>query len=159
MILVVARDGSEAERRHKLEHGGFLYDSDSYNDDLPYWQPVEGLPSQLVVPYSLTNNDGKFTAGGVGTSDDFFAFCKDAIDQLREEAAMPGGVGRMMSVGLHQRLMGHPARARAVGMLLDYAAACPDVWVTTRKAIALHWRERFPAESSVSAAPSSGSCS
>ena len=146
-------------RRLVLEHGGFLYDSDSYNDDLPYWQPVEGLPPQLVVPYSLTNNDGKFTAGGVGTSDDFFAFCKDAIDQLREEASMPGGVGRMMSVGLHQRLMGHPARARAVGMLLDYAAACPDVWVTTRKAIALHWRERFPVESSVRAAPAAASSS
>ena len=122
---------------------------------------------QLVVPYSLTNNDAKFSAGGVGTSDDFFAFCKHAIDQLREEAAEPNGVGRMMSIGLqampvslclcvsglidrmmstglHQRLMGHPARARAVGMLLDYCATCPDVWVTSRRSIANHWREHFP---------------
>jgi peptidoglycan/xylan/chitin deacetylase (PgdA/CDA1 family)/alpha-ketoglutarate-dependent taurine dioxygenase len=131
-------------RRLLGEIGGFAYDSDSYNDELPYWTPVADQPPRLVVPYSLTNNDGKFTAGGIGTSDHFVTFCRDALDQLREEAAAPGGVGKMMSIGLHMRLMGHPARARAVARLLDYAQACPDVWLANREDIAAHWAANFP---------------
>ena len=93
-------------RRLVVEHGGFLYDSDYYGDELPFWKTVEGEP-HLVVPYSLTNNDGKY-AGWMGTSDEWFSFIRDAFDLLYEEGAEHP---KMMSVGLHPRLIGHPARA------------------------------------------------
>ncbi len=91
-------------RRLVVEHGGFLYDSDYYGDELPFWKTVEGKP-HLVVPYSLTNNDGKY-AGWMGTSDEWFSFIRDAFDLLYEEGAEHP---KMMSVGLHPRLIGHPA--------------------------------------------------
>src|SRR5690606_559861 len=86
-------------RRLLVEEGGFLYDSDAYNDDLPYWTTVEGQP-HLVVPYSLSNNDAKFGRGVFGTGEDFFTYVRDAFDVLHAEG------GRMMSVGLHMRLIG-----------------------------------------------------
>ena len=91
------------------EEGGFLYDSDAYNDELPYYVQVHGRP-HLVLPYGLANNDAKFIRGGMATGQDFFEYLKDAFDMLyREGAQRP----RMMSVGLHLRLVGHPGRAAA----------------------------------------------
>jgi len=127
-------------RRLLVEEGGFLYDSDAYNDEWPYWTDVAGKP-QLVVPYSLTNNDGQFARGGFADGDDFFRFCRDAFDMLYEEgAAHP----RMMSVGLHCRLIGHPARASGLARFLDHVVKHKDVWVARRLDIARHWRDRHP---------------
>ena len=126
-------------RRLVVEEGGFTYDSDSYADELPFWQTVEGKP-HLVVPYSLTNNDGKY-AGWMGTSDQWFSFVRDAVDMLwREGAKAP----KMMSIGLHMRLIGHPARAVGLERLLDHVAALDGVWVTRRIEIADHWRKVHP---------------
>ena len=129
-------------RRLLVEEGGFLYDSDAYNDELPYWVEVCGKP-QLVVPYSLTNNDGQFSRGGFAHGDDFFTFVKDAFDMLREEGAH---TPKMMSVGLHCRLIGHPARAAGLARLLDYMQGFDDVWVAHRLDIARHWIARHPFE-------------
>lgn len=126
-------------RRLVVEEGGFLYDSDSYADELPFWQEVEGKP-HLVVPYSLTNNDGKY-AGTVGTSDEWFHFVKDAFDTLYEEGKTQP---KMMSVGLHMRLIGHPARSAGLRRLLDYMATKKDVWITRRIDIANHWLKTHP---------------
>jgi putative urate catabolism protein len=122
-----------------VEEGGFLYDSDYYGDELPFWKSVGGKP-HLIVPYSLTNNDGKF-AGWTGTADDWFAFVRDAFDMLyREGATQP----KMMSVGLHMRLIGHPARAAGLERLLDYMMQRRDVWIARRLDIARHWIATHP---------------
>jgi putative urate catabolism protein len=122
-------------RRLLVEEGGFLYDSDAYNDELPYWVEVGGR-SHLVVPYTLSNNDAKFGAGGVFTADDFFAYVRDAFDLLyREGKTRP----KMMSVGLHMRLIGHPGRAAGLERFLDHVGKHPDVWVCRRVDIARHW--------------------
>nr|WP_205600956.1 allantoinase PuuE [Halomonas socia] len=126
-------------RRLLHEEGGFVYDSDSYADELPFWQLVEGEP-HLVVPYSLTNNDGKY-AGWMGTSDQWFGFLKDAFDMLYAEGAT---TPKMMSVGLHMRLVGHPARAVGLQRFLDYVMGHEDVWITRRIDIANHWIETHP---------------
>ena len=128
-------------RRLLVEEGGFLYDSDSYADELPFWQSVEGK-GHLIIPYSLTNNDGKFL-GSIGTSADWFAFIKDAFDMLyREGRSHP----KMMSVGLHMRLIGHPARATGLERLLDHVMRHEDVWITRRLDIAEHWMKVHPYE-------------
>lgn len=126
-------------RRLLMEEGGFLYDSDYYGDELPLWQLVEGKP-QLIVPYSLTNNDGKY-AGWMGTSDQWFGFLKDAFDMLYAEGAKSP---KMMSVGLHMRLVGHPARAAGLQRFLDYVMSREGVWITRRIDIAEHWRRTHP---------------
>lgn len=127
-------------RRLLVEEGGFLYDSDAYNDDLPYWVKVAGRP-HLIVPYSLANNDGKFMGGNFATADDYFHYMKDAFDLLYEEgAAQP----RMMSFGLHMRIIGHPARAMGLIRLIDHIAARPDVWICRRLDLARHWAEHHP---------------
>lgn len=126
-------------RRLLMEEGGFLYDSDYYGDELPLWQVVEGKP-QLIVPYSLTNNDGKY-AGWMGTSDQWFGFLKDAFDMLYAEGAKSP---KMMSVGLHMRLVGHPARAMGLQRFLDYVMSREGVWITRRIDIAEHWRRTHP---------------
>jgi putative urate catabolism protein len=131
---------SVSTRRLLVEEGGFLYDSDAYNDELPYWTRVAGK-AHLVVPYSLTNNDGQFSRGAVAHGEDFFTFVKGAFDLLREEGAESP---RMMSVGLHCRLIGHPARAAGLARLLDYIQHFDDVWVTHRVDIARHWIARHP---------------
>lgn len=124
-------------RRLLLEHGGFLYDSDSYADELPYWVEVSGTP-HLVVPYSLTNNDARFIRQGLATADDFFSYLRDSFDLLyREGETQP----KMMSVGLHMRLAGHPGRAVALERFLDHVAQHSDVWVCRRDEIARHWHE------------------
>jgi putative urate catabolism protein len=127
-------------RRLLVEEGGFLYDSDAYNDELPYWQTVNGKP-HLVIPYSLTTNDSKFGRGWFSTGEDFFQFTKDAFDMLYEEGAY---APKMMSIGLHQRLIGHPARAMGLKRLLDYIGGFEDVWVCNRLDIAKHWIKTHP---------------
>jgi allantoinase len=131
---------SENTRALVVEEGGFLYDSDAYNDELPYWTKVSGK-DHLIIPYSLTNNDTKFSRGSIATSEDFFQFCKDAFDMLYDEGATHP---KMMSVGLHMRLIGHPARAVGLARFLDYVKAFPDVWVCRRADIAKHWHEHHP---------------
>jgi allantoinase len=129
-------------RRLVVEEGGFLYDSDAYDDELPYWVTEGGRP-HLVVPYSLVHNDAKYANGAFGTSDDWFAFHRDAFDMLyREGRTQP----KMMSVGLHMRLIGHPARAAGLERFLDYVSRHRDVWVTRRLDIARHWTEEHPPE-------------
>jgi peptidoglycan/xylan/chitin deacetylase (PgdA/CDA1 family) len=127
-------------RRLVAEHGGFLYDSDYYGDELPFWLTVEGQP-HLVVPYSLTHNDGKYV-GWMGTADEWFAFLRDGFDLLLEEGR--AGRPKMMSVGLHMRLVGHPARAIGLKRFLDHVMAQPDVWVARRVDIARHWAATHP---------------
>ena len=128
-------------RRLLVEHGGFLYDSDAYDDELPYWTTVLGQP-HLVVPYSLSTNDFKFGRGTFATGDDFFTYCRDAFDFLyREGRTQP----RMLSIGLHQRLIGHPARAAGLERLLDHVGRFAGVWVTRRLDIARHWAATHPA--------------
>jgi len=128
-------------RRLVVEEGGFLYDSDAYNDELPYWVRVGAKP-HLVVPYSLTANDSKFGSGGFFTAADYFTFVKDGFDVLyREGQTQP----KMMSLGLHLRLIGHPSRAAGLERALDYIADHKDVWFTRRIDIARHWAATHPA--------------
>lgn len=128
-------------RRLLVEEGGFLYDSDAYNDELPYWVRVNDT-SHLVVPYSLTANDSKFGGGGFFTADDYFTFVKDGFDMLYKEGATQP---KMMSLGLHLRLIGHPSRAAGLERALDYIGKHEGVWVTRRLDIAKHWRATHPA--------------
>lgn len=117
------------------EEGGFVYDADSYADDLPYYS--EG---QLIVPYTLDANDMKMVAyNGFTEGEQFFRYLRDTFDQLREEG------GRMMSVGLHGRIAGRPARARALARFLDHVIDSGDAWVARRIDIARHWMEVHPA--------------
>lgn len=128
-------------RRLVAEDGGFLYDADSYADDLPYWEVVEGRP-QLIVPYTLDNNDMKFaTLHGLGTGEDFYTYLRDAFDTLHAEGE---DRPKMMSVGLHCRLAGRPGRIAGLRRFLDHVAAHDKVWITRRIDIARHWRERHP---------------
>lgn len=121
------------------EEGGFLYDADSYADDLPYWDRRHGR-AQLIVPYTLDVNDMKMVAlNGFTEGEQFFRYLRDTFDQLREES------GRMMSVGLHGRIAGRPARARALARFLDHVMASGDAWVARRIDIARHWMEVHPA--------------
>jgi putative urate catabolism protein len=124
-----------------VAQGGYLYDSDSYADDLPYWTEVGGR-SHLLVPYTLDNNDMKFASlHGFITADHFFAYLRDSFDTLyREGASHP----KMMSVGLHLRLIGRPGRFAALRRFLDYVQGFDDVWICRRDAIARHWIEHHP---------------
>ncbi|SEF09775.1 putative urate catabolism protein [Rhizobiales bacterium GAS191] len=119
-----------------------LYDSDSYNDDLPFWTKVDDKP-RLIVPYALDTNDFKFSLSPGWTSgEDFTTYLKAAFDHLYREGAQ---APKMMSVGLHCRLTGRPARAEALSRFLDYVASQKDVWVCRREEIARHWMTHFPA--------------
>ena len=130
-------------RRLLVKEGGFLYDSDAYNDELPYWVTVDGQ-AHLVIPYSLTNNDAKFVGGGIGNSVAFFEYLRDAFDLLHAEGR---STPKMMSVGLHMRLAGHPARAAGLAKFLDHVRQFDDVWVCTRAEIARHWMDVHPHQS------------
>jgi len=122
-----------------VEAGGFLYDADSYADDLPYWDRRHGKP-QLIVPYSLDANDMKIVAlNGFTEGEQFFRYLRDTFEQLREEG------GRMMSVGLHGRIAGRPGRARAVARFVDHVVASGDAWIARRVDIARHWAAEHPA--------------
>ncbi len=127
-------------RRLVVEHGGFLYDSDSYADDLPFWVTVDGK-GHLVVPYSLTTNDGKLL-NVAGTSDQWFSFVRDAFEMLYREGV--AGAPKMLSVGLHMRLIGHPARAAGLLRLLEHITKRPGVWIARRVDIARHWAAVHP---------------
>ena len=124
------------------EAGGFLYQADSYADDLPYWVEVEGK-RQLIVPYTLDANDMRFAIqAGFTAGDQFFTYLKDSFDVLYEEGRR--GAPKMMSIGLHCRLAGRPGRAAALARFLDHIAAHEQVWVCRRIDIARHWHEHHP---------------
>jgi len=128
--------------RAVVRHGGFLYSSDSYNDDLPYWVRVEDRP-HLIVPYTLEVNDMKFAVPpGFSAGDGWLQSMKDAFDCLYAEGARQP---KMMSIGIHCRLAGRPSRAMTLARFLDYVASKPKVWVATRRQIAEHWTKVHPA--------------
>ncbi|WP_394356850.1 allantoinase PuuE [Shumkonia mesophila] len=132
---------SENTRALVAEEGGFLYDADDYSDDLPFWSRVVDKP-HLVVPYTLDTNDMKFAAiQGFNSGDQYFTYMKDAFDTLYEEGAERP---RMMSVGMHCRLIGKPARFQALKRFVDYVLSHDKVWVARRVDIARHWREHHP---------------
>ncbi|MGY2117223.1 allantoinase PuuE [Nocardia gipuzkoensis] len=125
-----------------VEHGGFVYDADSYADDLPYWMRVHGR-DHLVVPYTLDTNDMRFASpAGFPTGEQFFAHVRDAFDVLYREGAE--GSPKMLSIGLHCRLIGRPARTAALERLLDHIQSYDQVWLTRRIDIADHWRTHHP---------------
>jgi allantoinase len=125
-----------------VEHGGFVYDSDSYADDLPYWVRVHET-EHLVVPYTLDTNDMRFSSpAGFSNGDEFFAHLRDAFDVLYAEGH--DGSPKMLSVGLHCRLAGRPARTRALERFLDYVQSHDSVWLARRIEIAEHWRRVHP---------------
>ena len=141
-------------RRLVVEHGGFRYDADYYGDDLPFWQEVahtgaDGKPAvtpQLIVPYTLDTNDMRFAAmQGFNSGTQFFDYLKDAFDVLYEEGD-PDGLNqpKMLSIGLHCRLVGRPARAAALARFLDYVQSHDKVWITRRIDIAEHWHKHHP---------------
>ena len=126
-----------------VQHGGILYSSDSYNDDLPYWVKVEATP-HLVIPYTLEVNDMKFAVPpGFSQGDGWLQAMTDAFDILYAEGARSP---KMMSVGIHCRLAGRPSRAATLARFLDYVASKPKVWVATREQIARHWMKVHPAK-------------
>jgi putative urate catabolism protein len=125
-------------RKLVVEEGGFLYDADSYADDLPYWVHDYGKP-HLVIPYTLDNNDMRFaTAQGFNSGDQFFAYLRDAFDTLYEEGETSP---KMMSIGLHCRLAGRPGRTAALKRFLDYVQQRDRVWLCRRVDIAQHWHK------------------
>ncbi|MEZ5542110.1 MAG: polysaccharide deacetylase family protein [Pseudomonadota bacterium] len=127
-------------RRLVRAQAGLLYSSDAYNDDLPYW--LEGAPPHLVIPYTLVNNDARYLLpNGFASGEDFFRLLRDAFDQLWLEGAHSP---KMMSIGLHGRISGHPARARAIARFLDHILAHDAVWICRREDIARHWRAEHP---------------
>jgi OHCU decarboxylase len=124
-----------------MEEGGFLYSADSYADELPYWVDGPRGP-QLIVPYTLDANDMRFaTPQGFNSGDQFFAYLKDSFDVLYAEGER---APKMMSVGLHCRLVGRPGRAAALARFLDYVRSHDKVWVATRLDIARHWMKHHP---------------
>ena len=123
-----------------MEDGGFLYDSDSYSDDLPYWE-IRGKRKQLIIPYTLDNNDMRFaTNQGFNTGDHFFTYLKDSFDALYEEGKTSP---KMMSVGLHCRIIGKPGRIQSLKKFLDYVLGYEDVWLCKRIDIAKHWIKNY----------------
>jgi putative urate catabolism protein len=140
-------------RRIVCEHGGFVYDADSYADDLPYWVTVRtthGPVQHLVVPYSLDTNDMRFAAPqGFNSGDQFFAYLRDAFDVLYAEGDPRGlDAPKMLSIGLHARIIGRPARLASLARFLDHVRARPDVWIARRIDIARHWQAAHPASTS-----------
>ena len=136
---------SERTRALVVEEGGFLYDADDYNDDLPFWTRVNGK-SHLVVPYTLDNNDMRFaTPQGFNSGDQFYSYLRDAFDVLYAEGEH---TPRMMSVGLHCRLVGRPGRLAALARFIEHTRRFDDVWYCRRIDIARYWRAAHPATAS-----------
>ncbi|MBU1174299.1 MAG: allantoinase PuuE [Alphaproteobacteria bacterium] len=124
------------------EEGGFAYVSDTYDDDLPYWRAHKDKP-QLIIPYTLDANDMRFaTPQGFSSGDQFFAYLKDAFDTLYEEGK--AGSPKMMSIGLHCRLIGRPGRTAALARFIDYIQSHKKVWIARRIDIAHHWMKKHP---------------
>jgi allantoinase len=135
---------SPRTRRLVIEHGGFLYDSDSYADDLPYWVRT-ALGDHLVIPYALDTNDMRFAmVAGFNSGTQFYDYLKDAFDVLYAEGA---DTPKMLSVGLHCRLAGRPGRTAALERFLHYVKGHSDVWLARRVDIARHWHAVHPATS------------
>ncbi len=120
--------------------GGFIYDSGAMNDDLPYYTPVNGKP-WLVVPYSMETNDARFWRGGLTSISGFYEYLKETFDCLYQEGSEHP---KMMSVGLHCRIAGRPARSMAVQRFLEYARGFPQVWFARRDEIARWWLDHYP---------------
>jgi putative urate catabolism protein len=136
-------------RRLVVEHGGLLYDADSYADDLPYWTGVEASGAtvpHLVVPYTLDTNDMRFaTVQGFNSGTQFFDYLKAAFDTLYREGDPDGlNMPKMLSVGLHCRIVGRPGRIEALERFLDYVVQHPKVWICRRVDIARHWIKTHP---------------
>ena len=128
-------------RRLVVEEGGFLYDADDYSDELPFWQLVDGTP-HLVVPYTLDANDMRFgSPQGFNSGDQFFSYLRDSFDVLYAEGER---TPRMMSIGLHCRLVGRPGRFAALQRFVEYVAGHERVWVSRKVDVARHWREVHP---------------
>ena len=137
------REMSVNTRELVVEEGGFLYDSDTYNDDLPYWTRVLGKP-HLVVPYGLVVNDARYIVGtGFGSPEQFFETAKAHLDRLRNDG---DDVSRMMSIGLHPRITGNPARSDGLARFINYAQSLGDVWFARRVDIAKTFVEQQPSE-------------
>ncbi|KPZ51728.1 allantoinase PuuE [Pseudoalteromonas sp. P1-25] len=128
-----------------VENGSFLYDADDYSDDLPFYSIKEGKP-QLIVPYTLDVNDMRFAAvQGFNAGDQFYNYLKDAFDTLYEEGDPQGeNAPKMMSIGLHCRLIGRPGRIKALARFFEYAKSHEQVWFATREQIAEHWLKTHP---------------
>ncbi len=124
--------------RRLLDELGYLYDSDAYDDELPYWNHHIGKP-RLVVPYTLVNNDVRFQRAALTTGEEFERYIMGAIEMALHE---PGS--RMLSVGLHNRIIGHPARAIGLKRILARVRTMPDIWVCRRLDIARHWEREHP---------------
>ena len=131
---------SENTRRLLAEHGGFLYDRDTLNDELPYWVEV-GQKPYLVIPYSYESNDNRYDHNGFGTAEDFARYMIDCFDMFYEE-----GLDRpkIMSIGLHDRLVGRPARAVGLVKFLEHVRKHDRVWFCSGQDIAEHWRKTHP---------------
>jgi peptidoglycan/xylan/chitin deacetylase (PgdA/CDA1 family) len=130
-------------RRLVVEAGGFLYDRDSLADELPYWLRVGGKP-HLVIPYSYEANDNRFNENsGFSTGDDFFTYMRDAFDLLYREGK--NGAPKILSIGLHDRLIGRPGRCGGLIKLLDHMRSHDHVWFCRGVDVAEHWRSNFPA--------------
>jgi peptidoglycan/xylan/chitin deacetylase (PgdA/CDA1 family) len=141
------REMSVNTRELVVEEGGFVYDSDVYNDDLPYWTVVLGRP-HLIVPYGLVVNDARYVVPqGFGSPEHFFETAKAHLDRLRDDG---DDVPRMMSIGLHPRITGNPARADALARFIDYGQSLGDVWFARRIDIARTFIEQQPASRWVS---------
>ena len=133
---------SENTRRLVADYGGFLYDADDYSDELPFWSRQQ--PGQLIVPYTLDANDMRFaTAQGFNCADQFYSYLRDSFDTLYEEG---DSAPKMMSVGMHARLLGRPGRFRALKRFVEHITGHDRVWITRRVDIARHWREHYPLE-------------
>ena len=131
-------------RRLIVEAGGFLYDRDSLADELPYWLRVGETP-HLVIPYSYEANDNRFNENsGFSTGDDFFSYMRDAFDVLYREGK--NGSPKLLSIGLHDRLIGRPGRCSGLIRLLEYMRKFDDVWFCRGVDIAEHWRRAFPVQ-------------
>lgn len=146
----LSRGATPKTRELLVEEGGFEYDCEAWNDDLPFWTRVNGTP-HLVMPYSGVFNDMRFVyvGPGYGNPGDFFEYLKWGLDRLRNDG---DDVSRMMSVGLHPRTVGNPARADAVARFIAYAQECGDVWIARRCDIAASFKQQYPAEVALGAA-------
>jgi putative urate catabolism protein len=130
-----------------MEEGGFAYSSDDYADELPYWLPKKDGGHHLIIPYTLDANDMRFaTPQGFNTGDHFYQYLKDSFDCLYEEGK--NGAPKMMSVGLHCRLVGRPGRALGLAKFIDYVSAKEKVWLARRIDIARHWHQHHAVKSS-----------